>query len=1283
MNQLSKPSLALLALLSTLAALPINALRSEPGLLAQVTAEPTPTFDLRESVAPGTSVSIDGSSSMAGINQSLAERFEQRYPNTDVVHDVSDDAQALRALGGGNIDLAALGRALSDDELDTNLTSIPVTREKIAIIVGRDNPFRGDLTFDDFAAIFRGEISNWSQVGGPNLPIRFVDRPAESDTRRALADYEIFSDQPFETGDNAVQVDTDDTAAVVRELGNDGISYAIASEVLEQDAVRPVSLDTTLPDDDRYPYSQPRNYIYQGEPSEPVEAFLGFATSEEGQAAIAEAKQIASDNVTVGANKLPGGVAVSPDGRFMVRGTEDGQLEWLDAEGNPTDTVVDNAHRGAVSTVVVSPDGQTVVSSGADGTLRRWDRNGNPLGQPLAGQGGPILALALSPDGQTVASGTANGTVERWSLADGSPLGEPIAAHDGPVRALHYPAGGQALITGSSDGSLGFWNADGTPSSRIAAAHQGGVTAITSSPDGQVLTTTGSDGTLRSWDRSTLQPRGGAIQAHDGAVSAVAYSPDGSSLATAGADSTLQLWAADGTPRLAEPVQLDEPAASLGYTPEGRLVVGRSDRNVELRDDQGERVTGADPAADPAAAPEPEATAADSDSFWQRIRNLPPSAWWMLAVIPAVLLLIGIVGSLFGGKDDDDETATAAADRPPGPGAGMDSSGMGGRLPVTAGPLPPGVLPEVDRVPPEAELVSGSAAYPGGAAPSKLEQARTDMAEGRRLMREGHCDTALIYFNQAVEATEVERSKAETTGIPAQGINAIAAQAQAQRGNALAMLGQANEAIDSYNAALQIDSSAIEAWIGKGNLLSTMARYDEAIFCFDTALELDPAATAAWTGKGQALMQMGRQSEGQTCLDRAAALGSDDPSLGLPRFDPAPGPYLGASGLGASGLGASGPGTSGPGTSGPGISGPDNWLPTGLEAPEIALAPGELPQVEAPGYAPSGGYDPDVPLELQQMVLGLPSADVEISGSTSATTEDVPPALTAEAARLPGQAEDAMALVDGAVAPESPPLSPESESSGGITPGPLPPMSLEDELLSQVYLSGVADANAVPNMEPSSEPNSEPEGRSADHNRATAPADIIPPLRPAPVSVPPPVTLEPGDYIPPPPTEPSAALIDDDDDLSGLEGLPPEVLAAMASIPPSSPDSFGVVPAAADAAIAPAPATAAKSWIRLSVDRESDRFYALWNVDQDDRTQAKNQGGETMTLRLYDVTGRATQTPLPSAVAEQRCRDDFAQDWYLPIPQWDRIYVVEVGYLSARGDWQAIAQSAEVAAITT
>ncbi len=1273
MNQLRKPPLALLALLSTLAVLPIEALR--PGLLAQITAEPNPTFTLQDSVPAGTTVTIDGSPSMAGINQSLESGFEQRYPDTDVVATINGDEQSLDALQRGAADLAALGRSLNEAEQDPELTSIPVTREKIAVIVGRDNPFEGELTFESFAAMFRGDITNWAEVGGPNVPVRFVDRPTDSSTRLALADYEIFSDQPFETGETAVTVAADDTAAVVRELGNDGISYAIASEVLDQDAVRPVSMHGALPDDDRYPYSQPRNYIYRGEASLPVEAFLGFATSEVGQAAIAEAQQIASDNVTVGASKLPGGVALAPDGSFMVRGGEDGQLQWLDAQGNPTGTEVADAHRGVVSTVVVSPDGQTVVSSGADGTLRRWDRNGAPLGDPIAGQGGPILALALSPDGQTLASGSADGTVERWSLADGSALGTPITAHDSPVQALHYPAGGQALISGSSGGDLGFWNADGTPSGQSADAHQGGVTTITSSPDGQVLTTTGADGTLRNWDRSTLQPRGETIQAHDSAVSAVAYTPDGDTLATAGADSTLQLWNPDGT-RRAEAIELDAPAASLAYTPAGQLVVGGSDREVELRDSQGDLV------ASGTADPEPELPAdadpvSDSESLWQRVQNLPPNAWWMLAAIPAVLLLAGIVVALFGSKRDDDRDDDLDTDREadrddileagiaPRAGLGLVHLPEVDKAPITSGPAIAESEGEAGRLPPEAQLVPGDGSYSVVTAPSKPEQARIDLSEGRRLMREGRYDTALIYFDRAVEATEVERSKAGVTRVPAQGINAIAAQAQAQRGKAQALLGEADDAMESFNTSLELDSSVIDAWVGKGLLLSTTGRYEEAVFCFDTALELDQTAADAWVGKGQALAQMGRQTEAQACLARLAALDTGakpDPGHGVSQESDLPGAGVGS------------------------------------------LEPSAESDYGAE-YGPGIAYDADVPLALQQMALGLPSADVEIMGSPPSSS-DIPSALAAEAARLPdhaeaashGSATGAWTITAGPVPPEpetfrgsadastgatasapmasesmaSESMASESMSSNAITAGPLPPPEnapeplpspLEDELISQIHLGSAADVDRT----------------RQDLPGETNGAATMPPLRPAPVPVPLPVPLEPGDYVPPPPEPAADPAFAAENGGADLAGLPPEVVAALASIPPGSADSFGLVPTSALAA-PPEPEPA--SWIRLSVDREGDRFYAVWQIDGGDRDRAKDQGGTTMTLRLYDVTGHATTAPLPEAVAEQLCRDDFAQDWYLPIPQWDRIYVVEVGYLSPDGDWQAIAQSAEVAAIS-
>ncbi|NMF85912.1 substrate-binding domain-containing protein [Nodosilinea sp. P-1105] len=1209
MDKLLKPSLVLLALFSALATLPVQTLRSDQGWLAQGQGnEDVPTFVAPQTVAPGTIVTIDGTPSMAGINQVMGRQFEQQFPDTQVVATTNGDTAALEALRAGTVDLAALGRSLTDQELAQNLTEVPVTREKIAIIVGRDNPFRGDLTFGDFARIFRGEITNWAELGGPNLPIRFIDRPVDSDIRRALADYDVFRQQPFETGPTAVSMETDDTAAIVRELGNDGMSYAIASEVVDQPAIRLVTMHNTLPDDPRYPYSQPRNYVYLGEPSLAVAAFLGFATNPDGQAAVAAAQQIASDNVTAGSSQLPGGVALAPDAQFMVRGSETGDLQWLDAEGNPTDTVVEAAHQGLVSAVVVSPDGQTVVSSGADGTLRRWDRNGNPLGEPMDGAGGPILALALSPDGQTIISGNADGTVERWSTADGSVIGEPIAAHDQAVQAVYVPAGGQNFLSGSSDGSLGFWNADGSAADSVVNAHPGGITQVVSSPDGQVFTTAGEDGTLRQWDRATLQPRGETIAAHPEAVSAIAYSPDGETIATAGRDGTLQLWGPDASDRLPEPITLDAPASSLGFTPAGQLVVGTADNRVELRDAQGQLLSEAEqvepgPDADQTAMP------AEWSEFVNRLRNLPTNVWWVLALIPALLILAGIIGSLLGIKskhdeeDVDDEVNTAT-----GAGLGINFGAVGDGSSAVAG------------LPPEAGLISPEEVDQDRERPNQLGQARLDLAEGRRLMAAGQYNRALIYFTSAVDAAHAERAHAEATGGPMGGINAISAQAKAQRGHAFTALNQVNEAMDSYNAALALDASVIEAWIGKGHLLNRLGRYEEALFCFDTAIEMDSAMADAWQGKGQALIAMGRQAEGQDCLDRAMALGGDAATV-----------VSGAQGTG------------------------------------LTITPG-------PGSAFKDGGD--VPPDLEQMILRLPSEDGAVT-TASLDPAGVPPELAAQVATLPSEPEYAPehALE---YAPESnpdpsavgadPPVS--TSELAGLAPSPL-----EDELLHQVHLSAVSPQDDVESISPQPTPApSSPRGTITPGPAVDAPA-------PDPIPGPPEVPFDPLDFVPPPhEAAPDLARADG----SSLEALPPEVLAAMASIPPGSPDSFEAVGLAPESApeSAPEAVSARSSWLRLTLDPENpQRFYAVWHLDDRDRAEAKHQGGDILAVRLYDVTGQGSDAPLGDPVEEQRCGDDFAQDWYLPIPQPDRIYLATVGYFSTTGDWIAIAQSKEVAAI--
>lgn len=259
--------------------------------VAQIPVQAQVNFKLPNSVAQGTQVRVDGSSSMTAVNQVLKQRFEQKYPGTQVTLANRGTPQGLQALLDGKVDVAAIGRPLSAEERAKGLVAVPVGREKIAIVVSRSNPFNKGLNTAQFARIFRGEVNNWSQVGGPSVPIRLVDRPNSSDTRQALQNYPAFKQGKFQTGATAIQVAEDTTSAVIQKLGNNGISYSTANQIKNQPGVRAVLMHGTSPTNARYPFSQPLYYVYRADQAAnpAVQSFLGFATAEAGQKAIAQA----------------------------------------------------------------------------------------------------------------------------------------------------------------------------------------------------------------------------------------------------------------------------------------------------------------------------------------------------------------------------------------------------------------------------------------------------------------------------------------------------------------------------------------------------------------------------------------------------------------------------------------------------------------------------------------------------------------------------------------------------------------------------------------------------------------------------------------------------------------------------------------------------------------------------------------------------------------------------------------------------------------------------------
>ncbi|MEA5567011.1 DUF4912 domain-containing protein [Anabaena sp. UHCC 0399] len=293
-----------LALLLALTTSPVATnLLVSASVLAQSGTE-TPSFPLPQTVVDGTTVKIDGSGGFAAFNQNLQQSFEQNFSGTKVAVAANGTEAAIKALLDGQIDIAAIGRGLTPQEKAQGLEQARLHREKIAIIVGADNPFKGSLTDREFARIFQGRITRWSRLGNANGKIRVIDRPDNSGTREALSNYPVFRGTKFATGATATQIAQDDTAEIVKQLGKDGISYARANQVSKIPGVRVLKLHDTLPDDPKYPFSQPFVYVYKKNPSPGVAAFLGFALAPQGQQAIEAARIAEAEAIAKGESSV-------------------------------------------------------------------------------------------------------------------------------------------------------------------------------------------------------------------------------------------------------------------------------------------------------------------------------------------------------------------------------------------------------------------------------------------------------------------------------------------------------------------------------------------------------------------------------------------------------------------------------------------------------------------------------------------------------------------------------------------------------------------------------------------------------------------------------------------------------------------------------------------------------------------------------------------------------------------------------------------------------------------
>ena len=128
------------------------------------------------------SVSTDGSTSMEKVIGALGESFTANNPDVNFTYNPTGSGSGITAVSEGRCDIGLSSRDLKDEEKASGLTATVLAYDGIAIIVNPENPV-SDLSLEQIAQIYTGEITNWSEVGGNDASIVLIGREAGSGTR--------------------------------------------------------------------------------------------------------------------------------------------------------------------------------------------------------------------------------------------------------------------------------------------------------------------------------------------------------------------------------------------------------------------------------------------------------------------------------------------------------------------------------------------------------------------------------------------------------------------------------------------------------------------------------------------------------------------------------------------------------------------------------------------------------------------------------------------------------------------------------------------------------------------------------------------------------------------------------------------------------------------------------------------------------------------------------------------------------------------------------------------
>jgi len=236
---------------------------------------------------------IDGSTTVGPLAKSFAAYYTKTRGVAVTVSE-SGSGNGAKSLINGTCDIATMSRSMKPEELaaakfkGVEPVAHVVALDGLAMIVNPANPVRS-LTRKQIADIYKGVVSNWRQVGGPNARIIVLQRESNSGTQESFKELvvgkkvHVMAGAETQASNGAVKNRVSLTRGAI---GFIGLGFVDPS-------VKRVAVDGILPDfttvrNGSYPLSRPLFMVTNGQPAGHVREFVDLSGTVEGKLMIKE-----------------------------------------------------------------------------------------------------------------------------------------------------------------------------------------------------------------------------------------------------------------------------------------------------------------------------------------------------------------------------------------------------------------------------------------------------------------------------------------------------------------------------------------------------------------------------------------------------------------------------------------------------------------------------------------------------------------------------------------------------------------------------------------------------------------------------------------------------------------------------------------------------------------------------------------------------------------------------------------------------------------------------------